>query len=255
MLRRCALPEGSWGSLLTDRERAPGRPEDPPLRDHVEGVPCVREVDRDPWDGDGFRPQSRALAASRGWRESMWAKVIYESMFGNDQQVAPAIAVGLKAAGVTPEAVDVGVAKTTIGPERHAPGTWSRAVLAGVSHGCSWPPWSPWSGGSGLVAHRPRSRGWQRRAQVGGDRGLRGTGIAHRVRVAPRSAGPGDRTRCPVGHRMSRSHRTGRRAGPVGSKPHLRSPDAGGRDRRPQPPRPPYRDGQGPSLVSDEART
>ena len=116
---------------MADRERSPGRKEDPPLRDHVEGVLGVREVDRDPWDGDGFSPQSRALAASRGWRESMWAKVIYESMFGNDQQVAHAFAVGLTEAGVTTEAVHVGVAPTTIGPERHAPGTWSRAVLAG----------------------------------------------------------------------------------------------------------------------------
>ena len=70
-----------------------------------------------------------------GWRESRWAKVTYESMFGNDQQVAHAFAVGLTEAGVTTEAVDVGVAPTTIGPERHAPGTWSRAVLAGVSAG------------------------------------------------------------------------------------------------------------------------
>ena len=46
----------------------------------------------------------------------MRATVIYESMFGNSQQVAHAIAAGLTEAGVTAEAIEVGVAPTTIGP-------------------------------------------------------------------------------------------------------------------------------------------
>ena len=44
----------------------------------------------------------------------MKAVVIYESMFGDNQQVARAIAAGLVAAGVDAEAVEVGVAPTTI---------------------------------------------------------------------------------------------------------------------------------------------
>ncbi|HQZ86020.1 MAG TPA: flavodoxin [Actinomycetota bacterium] len=45
------------------------------------------------------------------------AIVIYESMFGNNQLVARAIAAGLTAAGVSAEAVEVGVAPTVISPE------------------------------------------------------------------------------------------------------------------------------------------
>lgn len=44
----------------------------------------------------------------------MRAVVIYESMFGDNQQVARAIAAGLAEAGLTAEAIEVGVAPTTI---------------------------------------------------------------------------------------------------------------------------------------------
>lgn len=44
----------------------------------------------------------------------MRALVIYESMFGDNQQVARAIAAGLTDAGVAAETVEVGVAPTTI---------------------------------------------------------------------------------------------------------------------------------------------
>jgi hypothetical protein len=47
----------------------------------------------------------------------MRAVVIYESMFGDNQQVARAIAAGLQEAGVTAEAVEVGVAPTGIGTD------------------------------------------------------------------------------------------------------------------------------------------
>jgi hypothetical protein len=45
----------------------------------------------------------------------MKAVVIYESMFGDNQQVARAIATGLSEAGVDAEAIEVGVAPTEIG--------------------------------------------------------------------------------------------------------------------------------------------
>lgn len=44
----------------------------------------------------------------------MRALVVYESMFGDNQQVAHAIAAGLAEAGVAAEAVEVGVAPTTV---------------------------------------------------------------------------------------------------------------------------------------------
>lgn len=44
----------------------------------------------------------------------MRAVVIYESMFGDNQQVARAIAAGLVEAGVAAEAIEVGAAPTTI---------------------------------------------------------------------------------------------------------------------------------------------
>jgi hypothetical protein len=44
----------------------------------------------------------------------MHAMVVYESMFGDNQQVARAIASGLGEAGVAAEAVEVGVAPTTV---------------------------------------------------------------------------------------------------------------------------------------------
>jgi hypothetical protein len=47
----------------------------------------------------------------------MKAVVIYESMFGDNQQVARAIAGGLTEAGVPAEAIEVGVAPTTIGDD------------------------------------------------------------------------------------------------------------------------------------------
>jgi hypothetical protein len=47
----------------------------------------------------------------------MRALVIYESMFGDNQQVARAIAAGLAAAGVAAEAIEVGVAPTVIDPD------------------------------------------------------------------------------------------------------------------------------------------
>ena len=47
----------------------------------------------------------------------MRAVVIYESMFGDNQQVAHAIAAGLAEAGVAAEAVEVGVAPSVIGPD------------------------------------------------------------------------------------------------------------------------------------------
>ncbi len=47
----------------------------------------------------------------------MRAFLIYESMFGDNQQVALAIAAGLTEAGVTAEAVEVGVAPTVIDPD------------------------------------------------------------------------------------------------------------------------------------------
>lgn len=47
----------------------------------------------------------------------MRAVVIYESMFGDNQQVARAITAGLQDAGVTAEAIEVGVAPTAIGTE------------------------------------------------------------------------------------------------------------------------------------------
>jgi hypothetical protein len=47
----------------------------------------------------------------------MRAVVIYESMFGDNQQVARAIAAGLAEAGVSAEAIEVGVAPTTLGDD------------------------------------------------------------------------------------------------------------------------------------------
>jgi hypothetical protein len=47
----------------------------------------------------------------------MKALVIYESMFGDNQQVARAIASGLASAGVGVEAIEVGVAPTVIDPD------------------------------------------------------------------------------------------------------------------------------------------
>ena len=47
----------------------------------------------------------------------MRAIVIYESMFGDNQQVAREIAAGLTEAGVAAEAIEVGVAPTAIGPD------------------------------------------------------------------------------------------------------------------------------------------
>ena len=44
----------------------------------------------------------------------MRAVVIYESMFGDNQQVARAIAAGLNEAGVVAEAIEVGIAPTVI---------------------------------------------------------------------------------------------------------------------------------------------
>jgi len=49
-----------------------------------------------------------------GYRAGMRALVIYESMFGDNQQVARAIVAGLTDAGVAAEAVEVGVAPTVI---------------------------------------------------------------------------------------------------------------------------------------------
>lgn len=47
----------------------------------------------------------------------MKALVIYESMFGDNQEVARAIAAGLNEAGVTADAVEVGVAPSSIGAD------------------------------------------------------------------------------------------------------------------------------------------
>ena len=47
----------------------------------------------------------------------MRAVVIYESMFGDNQQVAQAIAAGLIEAGVAGEAIEVGAAPTAIGSD------------------------------------------------------------------------------------------------------------------------------------------
>jgi hypothetical protein len=47
----------------------------------------------------------------------MRAQVIYESMFGDNQQVAREIAAGLAEAGIAVEAIEVGVAPTTIGDD------------------------------------------------------------------------------------------------------------------------------------------
>jgi hypothetical protein len=47
----------------------------------------------------------------------MRAVVVYESMFGDNQQVARAIAEGLNEGGVMAEAIEVGVAPTTIPAE------------------------------------------------------------------------------------------------------------------------------------------
>jgi hypothetical protein len=45
------------------------------------------------------------------------ALVIYESMFGDNQQVARAVAAGLAGAGVAAEAVEVGTAPTSVEPD------------------------------------------------------------------------------------------------------------------------------------------
>ena len=47
----------------------------------------------------------------------MRAILIYESMFGDNRQVALAIAAGLNEAGVAAEAVEVGIAPTAIDPD------------------------------------------------------------------------------------------------------------------------------------------
>jgi hypothetical protein len=47
----------------------------------------------------------------------MRALVIYESMFGDNQQVARAITAGLQEAGVTTEEIEVGNAPSTISPD------------------------------------------------------------------------------------------------------------------------------------------
>ena len=53
----------------------------------------------------------------RRYPELVRALVIYESMFGDNQQVAGAIAAGLAEIGVTAEAVEVGVAPATVPPD------------------------------------------------------------------------------------------------------------------------------------------
>ena len=47
----------------------------------------------------------------------MRAVLIYESMFGDNRQVAMAIAAGLNEAGVAAEAIEVGIAPTAIDPD------------------------------------------------------------------------------------------------------------------------------------------
>lgn len=49
-----------------------------------------------------------------GYGETVRAMVIYESMFGDNQQVARAIAAGLAEAGLTAEALEVGAAPTRV---------------------------------------------------------------------------------------------------------------------------------------------
>jgi hypothetical protein len=63
----------------------------------------------------------------------MRAVVIYESMFGDNQQVARAIAAGLADAGVAAEAIEVGVAPTAIVPDVDL------LVVGSPNHGWSLP--------------------------------------------------------------------------------------------------------------------
>lgn len=61
------------------------------------------------------------------------ALVIYESMFGDNQQVAGAIAAGLQQGGVSAEAIEVGVAPTTI------PADVDLLVVGSPNHAWSMP--------------------------------------------------------------------------------------------------------------------
>lgn len=70
---------------------------------------------------------------SRRYSAVMGAVVIYESMFGDNRQVALAIAEGLTAAGVPAEAIEVGVAPTAI------PADIDLLVLGAPNHAWSLP--------------------------------------------------------------------------------------------------------------------
>ena len=59
--------------------------------------------------------------------------VVYESMFGDNRQVALAIAAGLTETGVTTEAVEVGTAPTSVSPDLDL------IVVGAPNHGFSLP--------------------------------------------------------------------------------------------------------------------
>ena len=61
------------------------------------------------------------------------ALVVYESMFGDNQQVATAIAAGLAESGVSAEAVEVGTAPTTL------PADLDLVVVGSPNHAWSMP--------------------------------------------------------------------------------------------------------------------
>ena len=98
----------------------------------------------------------------------MNALVIYESMFGDNQQVAQAIAAGLAARGVAVDAVEVGAAPTVIAADIDL------LVVGAPNHGWSLP--------------RPATRE-DARSKADGDLVSQGTGVREWLDTASLPAG------------------------------------------------------------------
>lgn len=95
----------------------------------------------------------------------MKALVIYESMFGDNQQVAQAVAAGLSASGVDAEAVEVGVAPT------YVPADVQFLVVGSPNHAWSMPRPSTRSDAAGkadgpLVSQGVGVREWLHQATL-----------------------------------------------------------------------------------------
>ena len=168
--------------------------------------------------------------------------VIYESMFGDNQQVARAIAAGLAQAGVQTEAIEVGNAPSTITPDVDL------LVVGSPNHGWSLPRPSTrqdaatksdtplvsqgigvreWLGGAAL--HAGATHGRLRHPRVAPQGGRR-----HGPRLDEHRKGPGETRRdspgtCRALSRRRRQRPTGARR--TGTRPRL------GHDTRPPPDR------------------